>query len=291
MRMKSPTGRLLRLLAMAMLLSSASCLARQESLLEKGERVDTGRRPFDTYFEEVDALRDEVDSLDSDLFPMRQPLTEHLGLDVDASLPKLLGETRTRATKLRDYGVSMNLGLTPLPKVLQVKGNLELDAKDEGLPEAIQEAAVRASDTFKKYQDLLVRAASLEEQRNKLADKIDQLPPGYAKRPLIETEIVAAGRVLEKAERKLAKDTRTIAHFLIGLVQAVDTGATELQSQKCDETVVATQEKGKKPPKSGWRPPPGPATARKGPPPAAVSRPAPVPRPVPTRPAAGDFEM
>jgi hypothetical protein len=273
------------------------CLSQKESLLETGQSVDSGRRQFDAYFKKVGDLRDKVKDLDSDLFPLREPLTQELDVGEDASLPVLLEATRKRVAKLRDYGISINLQLTPQPRVITHQGDLEQDDKDASLPPAIQEAAIRSMNAFKEYQLMLEQAADLEAKRNELADKMETLPRTFTKRELLETELVAAGRVLAKAEQKLLRDTRTIGHFMIGLAAVSDTGARDGYDSKCDQAVAVfeEQEKKKAARKKRWagrgrgrpRPRPRPRPRTGG----GTPRPKPAPTP-PTRPAGGgDFEM
>lgn len=249
-----------------------------QSQLEQGESVETGRRSFDEYFEAVAELRDEVDSLDDDLFELREPMVEVLETDVEISLPALLDETRRRAGKFRDFGVTLNLRLTPNPKLVRAHGELEPDDKQLSLLAAVEQSADRGMKTFRQYSGLLERAVGLEAKRSELAEQIDRLPDNFAKRELVETEIVAAGRVLRQIESKLTKDTRTIAHFLLGLAAAVDTGAWDGHEEKCAEALAAFEEKKKDKGRGGKRPPRGGRPPR---------------RPPPTPPAGGggDFEM
>lgn len=239
------------------------------SKLENGESVKTGKRSFDAYFKEVASLRDNVESLNSDLFPVREPLVEHMDISVDASLVELMAATRKRTEKFKDYGVTLNLRLTPEPIVIKERGELEEDAADDALIKAIQEAANRAKSSYNEYNALLARADQLEAKRSQLANRIDKIPAGDPARSEIETEIVAAGRVLDKVERKLRRDTRTLAHFMVALAEAVDTGAVAARDLKCEEA-ISNKPKRRKP----WRGNGG-------------RRPAPKPRPA----GGDDFEM
>jgi hypothetical protein len=263
-------------------------LTTKSSKLEDGERVDTGRKSFDDYFAQVADLRDKVKELDSDLFPIRRPLVEEMDLDVDVALGRLLDETRKRVGKFKDYGITLSLLLRPTPKVLEERGSLEADQKDETLIKAIEESAVLAMQTFREYSMLLDQADALDKQRGPLADTIDKLPPDTDK-GLVEREIVGAGRVLDKAEQKLLRDTRTLSHFLVGLVDAVDSGAMESHEQKCEDAIArkpAPVEQPKTKPKPRpWRPPPRPTGAGTPPPTPTPTPPRPRPKP------GGDFEM
>ena len=229
------------LLALASLL--VGCAATGKTLLEKGESFNVGRSKFDAYFNDVAELRDKVKSFDSDLFPVREPLVEEMDLNVDISLPMLMVKTSKRVVKLKNYGVTLNLRLTPNPIVVVQTGELEKDEKDEGLLKAVQESSTRALSIFREYQQLLQLAAELDAQRNKLAEQIDKLPARFEKKDLIEVEIVGAGRVLQEVERKLLRDTRTLSHFLLALASAVDTGAAEAQDTQCAEALAAHKPK------------------------------------------------
>jgi len=244
------------------------------SLLEQGKPVDTGRREFDRYFERVAELRDQVEALDSDMFQLRERLVEEMNLDVDVAIGDLLEATRKQVGKAKDYGTTLSLQLTPQPKVIIDRGKIEAGDEEENLFVAIEQSAERAMDEFKSYSQLLEVASELEQQRSSLAERIDKLPSRYQnKKGLIEDEIVAAGRVIERAENKLLRDTRTLGHFLVGLVEAVDTGALESQVAKCDEA-ISFFEKNKSKKKKPRR--------RRGP---RRTRPPPPP------PSGGDFEM
>jgi vacuolar-type H+-ATPase subunit I/STV1 len=275
----SMTKRTFFLLALS--LTTAACAGSRDSLLEQGERVDTGRREYDDYFGSVAELREQVDRIDSDMFKIRERLVEEMNLDVDIAIGHLLQATRERVNKAKDYGTALSLQLSPAPKIVIERGKLEAEDKDENLFTAIEQSAERAMDKYKAHAQLLELASELEAKRPTLADKIDKLPKNMAdKKDLIETEIVAAGRVLSTAESKLLRVTRTLSHFLVGLVEAVNTGALENQVNKCDEAIAFFEENKakKKKPKRKW--------GRK-----KWRRPAGTPRPAPTQPAGGDFEM
>ena len=252
------------------------------SQLVLGKRVSTGKRNYDSYFEDVIDISEKVEALDSDLFPLRQPLTEILNVDVDASLPALLYATKKRAAKLKNYGVTANLQLTANPTVLIERGTMREDEKDEALFKAVQEAAVRAMATYLEYSTMLDQIVELDEKREPLAERVERLDPNHPQRKRIEVELVGAGKVLANAEKKLLRDTRTVAHFLVGLTDAVDTGALEQQATKCNEAL----ENASKPRwgrRSGGRTRPRPR-------PAGRPRPRPAPRPAPAG-GGGDFDM
>jgi len=243
------TKKLLGLLLALLLLPA--CFAGI-SQLETGKKVNTGKKQFDSYFDAVATLRDDVEELKSDLFPIREPLIDELDLKVKIELDALIAAVRKRAKKVKDYGVMLNLRLTPEPKVLHVKGKLDVDPKDEGMMRAVEEAANRAMTTFKQYSQLLQTIVQLDERRDKLAETIDKLAEDDPKRDIIETEIVGAGRVLAKAERKLRRDSRTLALFLVALADAVDTGALGSLEEQCREAIEA---KPKKPAPRRWQQP------------------------------------
>jgi hypothetical protein len=270
------------------------CVKKGESQIEKGEHVETGRRNFDEYFEEVSSLREKVDGLDSDLFPLRKPLVEMMELDVDVALGTLLEETKKRVGKFHDYGISLTLQLRPTAQVIEDRGDLEPDQRDESLVKAIEESAQLSMQVFTEYSQLLNKAAELDAQRGELADRIDKLPPTYDKE-LIGREIVGAGKVLKKTEEKLLRDTRTVSHFLLGLVDAVDTGALAARQTRCEEAIAAVKEEPKPvtKPRPGRPPRPRPAGPRPtAPRPTGPVPPSPVPTPQPPRPKpGGDFEM
>ena len=106
------------------------CATTPDSLLESGEHVSTGKKPFDAFFDQVAELRDKVAGFDSDLFPVREPLTDEMKLDVDIAMADLIATVQKRATKLRDFGVTLNLRITPEPKLLSARGKLEVDERD-----------------------------------------------------------------------------------------------------------------------------------------------------------------
>lgn len=246
------------------------CAATGASLVERGEEVKSGERRFDAYFERVAALRAAVGDLDdNDLFPVREPLIVQLDVDVEASLPALMAATRKAVDKARDYGLSMGMLLQPQPRVVTVRGELEAGESQERLVRAIEESANRAMSSFKQYNKLLSNAATLEADRAELAERIDGVRGPADTRSLLERELVASGRVLAAAERRLLQDSRTLALFLVALAESVDTGALATEAARCEEAMA----RGPKRP----QPVPGP---RRPPPPA------------PPQPARGDdFEM
>lgn len=268
------------IMMLALACALTACAGSSQSLVERGEPVDTGRREFDQYFEKVEALSRDTKALDGDMFEVRQRLVEELDLNVDVALGVLLKRTKERVEKAKGYGTAMTLQLTPSPTVRMDRGKLEASDKDEALFTAIQQSAEKAMDNYKKRSDLLLLAAELEAQRGTLAERIDKLPPSAAdKKELIETEIVGAGRVIADSEDTLLRQTRTLTHLLIGLVEATNTGALETRDIKCDEAIAFFDERKKdeakpKPPRNRYQ-----------------GRPAAAPRPAPRPAAGGDFEM
>jgi hypothetical protein len=268
---------------------SLGCLGGSQARIEKGEPVDSGRRDFDDYFNKVGELRDKVKGLDPDLFTMREPLVEAMDLDTETPFARVLYETRKRVGKAKDYGLAMNLLLTPQVKVVQERGELASDEKVEGLARAIEESATRALTTYREYRALIDRSAELDDERNRMADKLSRTPASFTNRDLVARELVAAGRVLRDAETKLLRDSRTIAHFLVGLADAADTGARN-DGMRCDEQPVARGTGKPEPAAPAPAPVARPAVPRPVPVPRPVARPTPT-RPQPTRPTGGDFEM
>jgi hypothetical protein len=254
----------------ALFLGSVGCFGPSSSALERGEPLTTGQQRFDDYFAQVAALRDKVQGFDSDLFPVRQPLTEQLGLNSDASMRELMAKVRERADKLRSFGLTMGLVLSPTPKVVTQKGKLDADVEDERVVLAVEDSAKRAYTTFKEFGELARQAATLDAQRGGLAEHIDKLDATDPNRGVIEDEIVAAGRVLEQAQDKLLKDSRTLGLYLMWLSEAVDTGAAASQDKECEQAIA-----GKPPTKKPGKPV------------------GPLPKGPPARPPGGgdDFEM
>ena len=52
-----------------------------KSKLVEGQRISTGKRYYDNYFDEVVDVSEKVKELDSDLYPLRKPLTDILDVD------------------------------------------------------------------------------------------------------------------------------------------------------------------------------------------------------------------
>ena len=166
MPVKRDGSRFLRVLtAAALMVGLAACAGTPKSLLEQGDHVSTGKRRFDAFFDRVAELRDKVEGFDSDLFPVREPLTDDLELDVDVTMAELVDAVRKRSVKLRDFGVTLNLRLTPEPKLISARGKLEVDTRDEQLMGSIEESARRGLTSFREYGKLLESAADLERQR------------------------------------------------------------------------------------------------------------------------------
>jgi len=257
---------------------TTGCFGHTESLIVQDQRVDTGRREFDSYFEEVDDLRDQVEGLDSDMYGVRERLIEELDVSPNIALGSLLEKTKKRVDKAKGYGTALTLTLSPRPRIIVIAGETA-DEADDRFGTAVEQSAEKALDKFKAYTQLLELTSSLDRRRNELADKIDKLPKQYQdKRELMETEIVGAGEVLRGVENKLLRDTRTLSHFLVGLTTAVNSGGLESREEKCDEAIAFMEEEKKKEKKKAkWR---GRWRGR--------PRGKPAPRP---KPAGGDFEM
>lgn len=270
--------RLRSLVGAASIVATSACIGGGESLIVQDQRVETGRREFDSYFEEVDDLRDEVEKLDSDMFDIRARLIEELDVSPEISLGALLEKTRKRVDKAKGYGTALTLALSPRPRIIVVAGETG-DERDDRFGVAVEQSAEKALDKFKAYTKLLEKVSELDRRRGELADKIDGLPREYREdEELFETEIVGAGDVLRGVENKLLRDTRTLSHFLVGLTTAVNSGGMESRKDKCDEAIAYMEEEKKKDKtkakwKQRWRGRP---------------RGKPAPRP---KPAGGDFEM
>jgi len=222
---------------MALFLSMTGCVSSGRARVEYADSVDTGKRRYDAYFDAVIELRDEVSELNSDLFPVREPLVETLELDVDVALATLVDRVRAQVAKQRDYGVLLNLRLMPRPKLIVDRGTFEATESDERLVRSIEESANRALSTYKKYRKLLSLVQRLGKRRGILANRMDDLEAGYPKRDLLEHELVASGRVLRSAEKKLFGDTRTLSFFMIALADATDTGAAAKLDEKCEAAI------------------------------------------------------
>ncbi|MBM4357799.1 MAG: hypothetical protein FJ096_06785 [Deltaproteobacteria bacterium] len=276
------------------------------SLVERGDRIQTGKERFDGYFGEVIELHAKVKELDSDLFPLRQPLTEGLGIGADTPLPKLMAEVRERVERFRSFGVSASLRTSPNPSVVLHKGELGQEESDDVTLKAIQESAVRSLATYREYAELLQRATRLDDQRVKLMEQLERPSSEIADRSGVEAEILGAGRLLQEVQTKLLKDMRTCALLLVALGEAVETGANEARDAACDEALAHHRPSKQSLPRSkrwgsgGWTtgsssvPPARPVTpSRSSPAPAAPSAPSAAPsRPAsPPKKGTGDFDM
>lgn len=217
-------------------LFAAGC-AGSDSLVEKGERVQTGKGRFDAYFGQVIELREKVKALDSDLFPLRQPLTEAYDMNVDSPLSKLMAETKKRLEKYKSFGVSASLRITPNPIVVLSQGDLSQDEADEVTLKAIQETAVRSLATYREYDQLLELAVRYDEQRSALIDQVEKFGSEVADKSKLENEILGAGRILAEVQSKLLKDMRTCSLLLVALSDAVDTGGATARDASCDEAM------------------------------------------------------
>ena len=177
------------------------CAGNSESLIVQDQRVDSGRREFDSYFEDVDDLRDQVEKLDSDMYAVRERLVEELDVSPDIALGTLLEKTRKRVEKAKGYGTALTLTLSPRPRIIVIAGEAG-DERDDRFGTAVEQSAEKALDKFKAYTELLELASALDGKRNELAERIDKLPKQYEdKRGLLETEIVGAGKCFAASRR------------------------------------------------------------------------------------------
>jgi len=262
--------------------------ASTESLVEKGERIHTGKGRFDGYFGEVIELREKVKALDSDLFPLRQPLTEAYDKNVDTSLQVLMEETKNRVEKYKSFGVSVSLRISPNPIVVLVQGDLSQDEADEATLKAVQESAVRSLATYREYEQLLTLARRYDEQRNQLMEQLDKFGADFPDKSKAEAEILGAGRVLSEVQNKLLKDMRTCSLMLVALSEAIDTGGAVARDAQCDEA-MAHWKPLKRPARMG-----GKRAGGYAPRPVGVSAPPSAPTAAPAAPKqkpSGDFDM
>ena len=221
------------------------CFGHTESLIVQDQRVDSGRREFDSYFEEVDDLRDQVEQLDSDMFAVRERLVEELDVSPDIALGTLLEKTRKRVEKAKGYGTALTLTLSPRPRIIVIAGEAG-DERDDRFGTAVEQSAEKALDKFKAYTELLELASALDSRRNELAERIDKLPKQYQdKRDLLETEIVGAGEVLRDVRVSSCATPEPLPRRCRGGVrskeQACFTAAAEQGASACSPLQRAAQ--------------------------------------------------
>jgi len=267
-----------RSLLVAASLALVGC-APTDSLVEKGQRLRTGKDLLDAYLGEVLELSQRVARLDSDLFPLRQPLTEAFDVNVDTPLERLLDITRERIAKLKSFGVTTSLRITPSPIVLVHHGDFSHDEVDDVTLRAVQESAVRTLTTYREYAQDLELARRLEEARAKLDEQAARLGQTSPERAKVEAELAGSRRVLGKVQSKLLAEMRTCSLMLVALAEAVDTGGATGRDASCDEAMAH------------WRPPRrshGRARVRGS---APTRSPAGVGAAPPAKKGGGDFDM
>lgn len=251
--------------ALAAISAQGGCAPRQ-SKLETGQSVTTGKKKFDALFEGVASLRDHVGDLDSDA--VREPLVDAVGAKKDVGFTELMATTNERARRLRDYGLTMSLLLTPTPKLVSVRGDLALDPKDESFLAAVDKASGKAMERYRDDSALLDRSMELRGELPELGAAAESLPADDSDRNTLKVELAGAERILDESDRKLQKDVRSVARFLLELSVAVDTGAQAAREARCEEALAGVKKPGKTP------------TGPRGP----------LPPPPPKKPG-GDFEM
>jgi hypothetical protein len=261
-----------RLLLVCLTLVCSGCFG-SGSLLVQGKSVESGRGRFDRYFERVLELKQQVSKMDRDFAKIREPLTDTLKMDAKAKPRRIFARLRAKATKLKGYGVLVNLRLRPLPIVVVDSGTMEKGERAESLMVSVQESAVRALQVIKENVELIEATDMLDRRRDELAERIDNTPSD-TDRSLLEREVVGAGKVLSQVRKRLGRLNGVLARYLVGLTMSFDTGASKAKDSKCEDALA-----GKRPRRRRW------GRGRRGRKPAGRAKPKPTPK------AGGGFDM
>jgi hypothetical protein len=267
----------------ALAVASAALLScfSTTSHLQRGEAYATGNPKYDDFFKEVIALRADAERAPAEEVGARADLVTALGLESKTEIGVTVSETRERAKKLRDYGVMLHLELTPDVKLVTAKGK-QVDDPPPALVSGVVESTRKSLDLTRHLDDVMRQAQDLEKKRIQLRgesqDMFRALP--QVKRDEIASELDSAQEVLTGIGETAKKSAGRASEFVVGVVQAVETGAAAANAlPPPPPPVQAVASARAAPPKKTWKPVtrstgPGPVVvkATTKPPPAAASK-------------------
>ncbi|HEY4122592.1 MAG TPA: hypothetical protein VGM56_32230 [Byssovorax sp.] len=206
-------------------LVSLGCL-HSSSHVERGEPFSTGVQKYDDFFKEVIALQNASKQADDEEVEGRSDLVAALGLPAKTDLAVAVGETRTRAQKMKAYGVLMHLELTPDVKLVTSRGKTA-DEFPPALAQGISESTRKSLDLARRLDEASARAQDLEKARVKLrTDAPDAFRAlTQVQRDEIVHELDASADVLVGVQDEAKRHAGRASEFVVGVVTAVETGA------------------------------------------------------------------
>lgn len=253
--------RMLCIAAAAIALCASACGGESQSRIEQGQPVVTGNADFDSFFKEVDALRQASSKAVSEADSLSSPLSKSLGVPGSANSDDALLPLSERAKKWRDSGFKPSLSLTPAPTV-EKQGKPSSDASDDTVLEAVEASAKDALSLAERMRDLERRAAAMRAKAKELKARV-RVTFG-SKADDIETELSAATVVLERASELSAAQGGRASYFVVGMMSALE----KLSSGLSAPSKPSTASNAAKPPA---RPPAGRKPPNPKPPPASTS--------------------
>ncbi len=226
------------------------------SHLQRGEAYATGNPKYDDFFKEVIALRADAERAPAEEVGARADLLTALGLESKTEIGITVSETRERAKKLRDYGVMLHLELTPDVKLVTAKGK-QVDDPPPALVSGVVESTRKSLDLTRHLDDVMRHASDLEKKRIELrgdAQGMFRALP-QVKRDEITSELDSAQEVLLGIGDTAKKSAGRASEFVVGVVQAVETGAAAANAlPPPPPPVQAVASARAAPPKKAWKP-------------------------------------
>lgn len=256
--------------AAALFLWGAGCGGETQTRVEQGQPVATGNADFDSFFKEVDALRQASSKAVSEADTLASPLAKSLGMAGSARAEEALVPLSERARKWRASGFKPRLSLLPKP---EVERRAKAEPSDDEVLNAVEASAQEALSLVDRMRQLERRASDMRAKARELKARV-QVTFG-SKADEIESELGAATAVLERAAELSAVQGGRASYFVVGMMSALEREAGAA-SPAPSKAALASQEKAPaRPPSGGRRPPPSkaPAAPPAAPPPKPAGKP------------------
>lgn len=262
--------RIVEAVAAALFLWSAGCGGETQTRVEQGQPVATGNADFDSFFKEVEALRQASSKAVSEADMLASPLAKSLGIAGSARAFEALVPLSERARKWRASGFRPRLSLLPKP---EVERRAKAEPSDDEVLNAVEASAQDALSLVDRMRELERRASDMRVKARELKARA-QVTFG-SKADEIESELGAATAVLERAAELSAVQGGRASYFVVGMMSALEREAGAA-SPAPSKAALASQEKAPaRPPSAGRKPPPSkaPAAPPAAPPPKPAGKP------------------
>src|SRR5262249_11875904 len=108
--------------------------------IAQGIALTTGNTTYDDFFTAVRGVRGEALTAESAELASHAGLIKALGLEANAKPPLVIDEAGVRAKKFQERGVMLHLEIAPEPRIVEIKGKVEIGSDNEALIKSMEDA-------------------------------------------------------------------------------------------------------------------------------------------------------